>query len=252
MLTWSKVGPIQALSYLSRQYPTHSMTAQYAVKTLHSYPAEAVLSYISQLMQASRHDTMGYMAEFIEQISTLSQIVCHQQIWNMQTNIYMNEEGTQKDPVLFDVLEALNNNMIGALSGPAKNLTISGRLRRFLEKFEHSNIFQQVGLDLYLFPYRVVAVVVVPGCGVIECVFNARSTDQLSRRTDSGLYDYFLHTYGDQTSKEFQAARSNFIKSLAAYSVIGYLFQIKDCHNGNIMIDKDGHIIHIGELSVEF
>jgi hypothetical protein len=79
---------------------------------------------------------MTQWAEFIEQISTLSQIVCHQQIWNMQTNIYMNEEGTQKDPV--DVLEALNNNMIGALSGPAKNFTFSGRLRRFLEKFEHS------------------------------------------------------------------------------------------------------------------
>ncbi|PLW07179.1 hypothetical protein PCASD_25504 [Puccinia coronata f. sp. avenae] len=35
------------------------------------------------------------------------------------------------------------------------------------------------------------------------------------------------------------------MKSLVAYSIISYILQLKDRHNGNILIDKEGHIIHI-------
>lgn len=364
MLSWARVTPIQALSYFSRQYPPHPITAQYAIRVLMSYPADAVLFYIPQLVQSLRHDTMGYIAEFIKYISKKSQVVCHQLIWNMKTNMFIDEDMHQKDTVLFDTLEALTKNIIGTLSGPAKQFyerefdffsqitNISGEIRPFpkgperkraclealskievqpgcylpsnpeamvididyksgtpmqsaakapyLARFrvrhcgineletialsisegngklaEHvslgpemwqaaifkvgddvrqdmlalqvigifKNVFQQVGLELYLFPYRVVAT--APGSGVIECVPDAKSRDQLGRQTDIGMYEYFIKTYGDETTKEFQNARRNFVRSMAAYSVIGFLLQIKDRHNGNIMLDINGHIIHI-------
>lgn len=37
----------------------------------------------------------------------------------------------------------------------------------------------------------------------------------------------------------------NFIESLAGYSLVQYIFCIKDRHNNNILIDTFGHIVHI-------
>ncbi|KAF8894630.1 hypothetical protein BD779DRAFT_1502166 [Infundibulicybe gibba] len=59
------------------------------------------------------------------------------------------------------------------------------------------------------------------------------------------LLDHFKATYGDPQSAKFVRAQRNFAKSLAGYSVVTYLLQIKDRHNGNILLDRDGHLIHI-------
>lgn len=104
-------------------------------------------------------------------------------------------------------------------------------------------IFDNVGLDVYVFPYQVTAT--APGCGVIDVLPNTISRDMLGREAVNGLYDYFVSKYGGEQSIRFQEARTNFVKSMAAYSVISYLLQFKDRHNGNIMIDDAGHIIHI-------
>lgn len=104
-------------------------------------------------------------------------------------------------------------------------------------------IFNTVGLDVWVFPYRVTAT--APGCGVIDVLPNSISRDMLGREAVNRLDDYFVSRYGNEDSIRYQEARSNFVKSMAAYSVISFLLQFKDRHNGNIMIDDAGHIIHI-------
>jgi phosphatidylinositol 4-kinase len=104
-------------------------------------------------------------------------------------------------------------------------------------------IFNNVGLDVYVFPYRVTAT--APGCGVIDVLPNSISRDMVGREAVNGLYDYFVSKYGNEDSVRFQEARNNFVKSMAAYSIISFILQFKDRHNGNIMIDDAGHILHI-------
>lgn len=105
------------------------------------------------------------------------------------------------------------------------------------------NIFTSIGMDLYVYPYRVVAT--APGRGVIDVIPRSISRDQLGREKVNSMYDYFVAKYGGPNSIDFQRARTNFVQSVAAYSLISYLLQFKDRHNGNIMLDDDGHIIHI-------
>lgn len=105
------------------------------------------------------------------------------------------------------------------------------------------SIWSNAGLDLFVYPYRVTAT--APGCGVIDVLPNSTSRDMLGREAVNGLYEYFITKFGPENSIEFQQARNNLIRSLAAYSIISYILQFKDRHNGNIMYDDQGHVIHI-------
>jgi phosphatidylinositol 4-kinase B len=65
------------------------------------------------------------------------------------------------------------------------------------------------------------------------------------RKRIASLKDHFLKTFGEETSDAYKAGVDAFSRSLAAYSIICYILQLKDRHNGNILIDNAGHIIHI-------
>ncbi|EPS38369.1 hypothetical protein H072_7910 [Dactylellina haptotyla CBS 200.50] len=62
----------------------------------------------------------------------------------------------------------------------------------------------------------------------------------------SGLIETITNgTFGESDSQPYKDALDAFTKSLAAYSIICYVLQLKDRHNGNILVDNEGHLIHI-------
>ncbi|KAL9309292.1 Phosphatidylinositol 4-kinase alpha 1 [Arabidopsis thaliana] len=105
------------------------------------------------------------------------------------------------------------------------------------------DIFQAVGLNLYLFPYGVLPT--GAGKGIIEVVPNTRSRSQMGETTDGGLYEIFQQNYGLVGSTTFETARANFLIISAGYAVASLLLQPKDRHNGNLLFDDVGRLVHI-------
>lgn len=95
--------------------------------------------------------------------------------------------------------------------------------------------------------------------GLVETITNAVSVHSIKKALEQdmikkneqpingviSLKDHFRRLFGEENSRRYKLAQDNFASSLAAYSVICYILQIKDRHNGNIMFDSEGHIVHI-------
>ncbi|CAI5491560.1 unnamed protein product [Closterium sp. Naga37s-1] len=107
-----------------------------------------------------------------------------------------------------------------------------------------SDIFQESGLPLWLRPYEIL--VTSGSTALIETITDAISLHALKSRNPhiKSLRQYFCEKF-KHGSPEFRVAQQNFVESMAAYSVVCYLLQLKDRHNGNILLDDQGHIIHI-------
>ncbi|KRX05034.1 Protein kinase-like domain [Pseudocohnilembus persalinus] len=141
------------------------------------------------------------------------------------------QEKNQKIPCIFKVNDDIRQD----------NLAL-----QIIQLFQY--VFQKNQLDLIVFPYKTIATRTGKQDnigGIIEVVRDSQSRDEIGKKNDYNLYTYFQNKFGNENSIEFQRARENFIKSQAPYSIISYILQIKDRHNGNILIDEHGHLIHI-------
>ena len=112
-----------------------------------------------------------------------------------------------------------------------------------------ANIWVKEKVDVWV--KRMKILITSANTGLVETITNAMSVHSIKKALtkkmiedaeldDKGgiasLNDHFLRAFGNPNGFKYRRAQDNFASSLAAYSVICYLLQVKDRHNGNIMI----------------
>lgn len=116
---------------------------------------------------------------------------------------------------------------------------------QLLREFQH--IFRAARVPVWVRPYDILAT--DPDGGLIEAMPDTISIDALKRGDPhfTTLDDWFDRhfNWGARGRERVAAARMNFVRSMASYSVVCYLLNIKDRHNGNVLLSKIGHIMHI-------
>ncbi len=103
------------------------------------------------------------------------------------------------------------------------------------------DIFAAAGIPLKLRPYEIL--ITSPSSGLIEFLPNTSSIDSIKKNLPAkwDLNTFFRKFFFNN----FEEAQKNFTESLAAYCLACYIINIKDRHNGNILLDMNGNIIHI-------
>lgn len=99
-------------------------------------------------------------------------------------------------------------------------------------------IFDKANLPLFLRPYEII--IISHNSGIIECIPDAVSIHAIKKHNRC-LATFFISKWGECLKK----AQQNFLRSMAGYSLLCYILNLKDRHNGNILMDTKGHIMHI-------
>jgi len=112
---------------------------------------------------------------------------------------------------------------------------------------QFSALFRTARVPVWIRAYDILAI--TPDAGLIQAIPDTISLDSLKKNDPSftTLAAWYTQQFnwGPRGGDRLRVARTNFARSLAAYSIVCYILQIKDRHNGNILLDRRGHIIHI-------
>lgn len=119
-------------------------------------------------------------------------------------------------------------------------------------------IWREAKVDVWVKEMRIL--ITSSNSGLVETITNGLSIHSIKKAL-TGVQDptaasgvpakvatlsqHFVAKFGSPKSLRYQQALKNFVRSLAPYSLLCYILQIKDRHNGNILLDNEGHIIHI-------
>ena len=109
---------------------------------------------------------------------------------------------------------------------------------QLIKKFEE--IFKSV--NIFVKSYEVI--ITSSTSGLIEFLNNSSSIDGILKNIpkDWDLNKFFRYYF---KGKDFSKVQENFANSLAGFCLLSYYLDIKDRHNGNIMINNEGRIMHI-------
>jgi len=111
---------------------------------------------------------------------------------------------------------------------------------------EFNQIFKIEKVNCWLNTYEIIST--GNDAGLVEMVNDSLSLDQLKQKLNNiSLKDFYINYWGrgSVNSQGYKTAMDNYVSSLAGYSLVCYFLQIKDRHNGNILIDNEGHLTHI-------
>eukprot|EP00574_Skeletonema_japonicum_P005933 CAMPEP_0201715824 /NCGR_PEP_ID=MMETSP0593-20130828/1920_1 /ASSEMBLY_ACC=CAM_ASM_000672 /TAXON_ID=267983 /ORGANISM="Skeletonema japonicum, Strain CCMP2506" /LENGTH=1039 /DNA_ID=CAMNT_0048205431 /DNA_START=149 /DNA_END=3268 /DNA_ORIENTATION=- len=176
-----------------------------------------------------------------ESLDRAKAVVCGGESWAEQSARMLQsvkKEGEDQD-------EATLHEIVTMMAKSNDDLRQEVFVMQMIHYFE--SVFAKANIPVWLKTYRILST--SKSTGMLEFLTDATSIDSLYKSDKfpkvGGLRAYFEQVYGSSTSKCFLAAQRNFIRSLAGYSLVAYLLGLKDRHNGNIMIDTRGHIIHI-------